>query len=129
MSGVGCGFALQSADLLAQSFTGRSLSQTDVEAGLDAFQQLHDRVILPHADGICADSLVGKNAGTQMRMQRAISESGELSEQYLALTGRIVLPADFQRALMRALVRRPADPARPPDPSPAVSSGRSDADR
>jgi flavin-dependent dehydrogenase len=128
MSGVGCGFALQSADLLARSFAGRSLSATGIQEGLAAYGELHARVIQPHADGICADSLVGKNAEAQARTFRTIGEDAELSQRYLALTGRLILPADFQRALMRALVqRRGAGSERSPKPRATITPIGSDA--
>lgn len=104
MSGVGCGFALVAADLLARSFANRSLDKEDVNDGLDEYRQRFADIILPHANGICGDSLVGKNEATRQRMFRTISGNQELSQKYLALTGRMLLPDEFQRALMRAMM-------------------------
>ncbi|ATE58292.1 FAD-binding monooxygenase [Actinosynnema pretiosum] len=110
MSGVGCGFALASADLLANSFADRSLDGADREAGLAEYRERYSRVLLPHAEGICVDSLVGKDETSRRRMFETISADPELSRRYLALTGRMTLPAEFQRLFMRALMtrRRPA---------------------
>ncbi|MGW1600632.1 NAD(P)/FAD-dependent oxidoreductase [Streptomyces eurythermus] len=112
MSGVGCGFALQSADLLARSFTGRSLNGADLRAGLADYRERFDSTILPHADGICGDSLVGKDEATRQRMFTTICRSPELSQKYLALTGRMVRPAEFQQAFMRGLMSQRVGAAR-----------------
>ncbi|MFE4018389.1 NAD(P)/FAD-dependent oxidoreductase [Streptomyces sp. NPDC059101] len=108
MSGVGCGFALVSADLLARSFADRSLDKTDLGDGLAEYQKRFEDVILPHAEGICGDSLVDKNEASRRRMFQAISGNQELSQKYLALTGRMLMPGEFQRDLMRALMSRGA---------------------
>jgi flavin-dependent dehydrogenase len=110
MSGVGCGFALVSADLLARSFADRSLAKADLKDGLDGYRQRLEDVILPHADGICVDSLVDKNEASRRRMFQTISGNQDLSQKYLALTGRMLLPGDFQRLLMRAMMTRGGAP-------------------
>ena len=110
MSGVGCGFALLSADLLASSFAGRSLAKADVRDGLRDYRQRFEAVILPHASGICGDSLVDKNEVTRRRVFQTISGNQDLSQKYLALTGRMLLPDEFQRALMRAMLTRGGSP-------------------
>jgi flavin-dependent dehydrogenase len=106
MSGVGCGFALLSADLLASSFADRSLDKAELQEGLDDYRQRFEAAVLPHAEGICGDSLVEKDEGSRRRMLQTISGNPDLSQKYLALTGRMLLPAEFQRALMRALMTR-----------------------
>lgn len=106
MAGVGCGFALLTADLLARSFADRSLDGGDLREGLDHYREQFEATLLPHAEGICGDSLVGKNEATRQRMFETICESQELSQKYLALTGRMVAPAEFQRAFMRGLMAR-----------------------
>jgi flavin-dependent dehydrogenase len=118
MSGVGCGFALVSADLLARSFTGRSLAKADLQDGLDEYRQRFGAVILPHAEGICADAVVSKNEASRRRTFQIIRGNPELSQKYLALTGRMLLPGEFQQALMRALLTGSATgPKRKPNPS------------
>ncbi|MCP9986110.1 NAD(P)/FAD-dependent oxidoreductase [Streptomyces sudanensis] len=112
MSGVGCGFALLSADLLARSFADRSLDGAGLREGLDEYRQRFESTLLPHAEGICGDSLVGKDEATRRRMFETICASPELSQKYLALTGRMVLPGEFQRAFMRGLMARGAGAAR-----------------
>jgi flavin-dependent dehydrogenase len=108
MSGVGCGFALLSADLLAHAFASRALTEADVKDGLDEYRQRFADILMPHAKGIIGDSLVGKNEATRRRMFQTISGNQELSQKYLALTGRMLLPDEFQRALMRAMMTRAA---------------------
>jgi flavin-dependent dehydrogenase len=108
MSGVGCGFSLVTADLLARSYAGRSLAKADLAAGAAEYRQRLEDVILPHAEGICGDAVVDKNEASQRRMFQTVSGNPELSQKYLALTGRMLLPGEFQRALMRALMTRGA---------------------
>jgi flavin-dependent dehydrogenase len=106
MSGVGCGFALVSADLLASSFTGRSLAKADLKAGLADYRQRYADAIGPHVQGICADALIGKNGAFRQRMFKTISDSPELSQKYLAITGRLLPPDEFNQDLMRAMLTR-----------------------
>ncbi|MFL9684282.1 MULTISPECIES: NAD(P)/FAD-dependent oxidoreductase [Streptomyces] len=112
MSGVGCGFALLSAQLLAHAFAGRALDAEGVRDGLDDYRQRFEKTVLPHAEGICGDSLVDKDEATRQRMFETICGNPELSQKYLALTGRMVLPAEFQRAFMRGLMARGSGAAR-----------------
>lgn len=107
-SGVGCGFALLSADLLARSFADRSLAGGDLREGLNEYRRRFEETLLPHAEGICGDSLVGKDETTRRRMFETICGSRELSQKYLALTGRMLLPGEFQRAFLRGLMTRGA---------------------
>lgn len=108
MSGVGCGFALVSADLLARSFADRSLDKADLTAGLAEYRQRFEEVLLPHVETICGDSLVEKNEASRQRMFQVISGNEELSQKYLALSGRMLMPNEFQRDLVRALMSRGA---------------------
>ncbi|ROM90327.1 NAD(P)/FAD-dependent oxidoreductase [Pseudomonas brassicacearum] len=106
MSGVGCGFALSSADLLARSFVGRSLDKAGIAEGLVEYRQRFSDTILPHVEGICADSLVERNEAFRLKMFQAISADPDLSRKYLAITGRMLLPSEFHADLMRALTKR-----------------------
>ena len=124
MSGVGCGFALVSADLLARSFEDRSLAKEDLKDGLDEYRRRYEEVLLPHAEGICRDSLVDKGEASQRRTFQTICGNPELSQKYLALTGRMVQPDAFKQDLMRALMTRRTTAAklRPESGSPAMPS-------
>lgn len=106
MSGVGCGFALSSADLLANSFAGRSLAKADLKVGLDDYRQRYAEVIGPHIKGICADAVISKNGAFRRKMFKTISGSPELSQKYLAITGRLLPPDEFNQELMRAMLTR-----------------------
>ena len=106
MSGVGCGFALSSADLLARAFVGRSLDKAGIEEGLAEYRQRFADSILPHVEGICADSLLERNEAFRLKMFQAICTDPNLSRKYLAITGRMLLPAEFHGDLMRALMNR-----------------------
>lgn len=108
MSGVGCGFALVSADLLACSFADRSLTGADLRDGLEEYRQRFADALLAHAKGIYGDSVVDKDETARRRMFQTVSGNPELSQQYLALTGRMLLPSEFQRLFMRALMTRGA---------------------
>lgn len=108
MSGVGCGFALVSGDLLARSFANRPLAKDELSAGLDEYRARFEEVLLPHAEGICRDALVDKDEAAQRRTFATICGNPDLSQRYLALTGRMVLPDEFKQALMRALLTRGA---------------------
>lgn len=103
MSGVGCGFALTCADILGEAFDERDFSPRDVHEGLKAYKGSFERVLVPHVSGLCGNAIVGRAAAAREQMFRTISGNTELSRQYLALTGRLMSPAEFQRALMRAL--------------------------
>ncbi|MEU5696354.1 NAD(P)/FAD-dependent oxidoreductase [Actinosynnema sp. NPDC020468] len=106
MSGIGCGFALVSGDLLARSFANRSLAGDDLAEGLAEYRRRFEEVLLPHAEGIIRDALVDKDEASQQRTFRIICDNPALSQKYLALTGRMVLPGEFKRDLMRALMTR-----------------------
>ncbi|WP_370131780.1 NAD(P)/FAD-dependent oxidoreductase [Streptacidiphilus sp. EB103A] len=106
MSGVGCGFALVTADLLAQSFADRSLDKADLADGLEEYRRRFAEVVRPHIEGIYGDSLVDKNEATRKRMFQTICGNEDLSQKYLSLSGRLLMPAEFQRDLMRALMTR-----------------------
>lgn len=108
MAGVGCGFALVSADLLARSFASRSLDGAGVRDGLEEYRQRFTDVLLPHAEGIWGDSRVDKDEVSRKKMFQTISGDEALSQQYLALTGRMLLPAEYQRIFMRSLLTRSA---------------------
>ncbi|SEK91179.1 NAD(P)/FAD-dependent oxidoreductase [Streptacidiphilus jiangxiensis] len=106
MSGVGCGFALVTADLLAQSFADRSLDKAGVADGLEEYRRRYAETVQPHIEGIYGDSLVEKNEATRKRMFTTICASEDLSQKYLSLSGRLLMPGEFQRDLMRALMTR-----------------------
>jgi flavin-dependent dehydrogenase len=109
MSGVGCAFALTGARLLADAFSDWDRSATGMEQALGAYARSYEATIAPHIAGICADSLGGKNHDAQRRAYQQIGADQALRPAYLALTGRMILPAVFQRAFLRSsLVHRKA---------------------
>lgn len=110
MSGVGCGFALLSASLLAKAFSRRDLSEQQIEEGLVQYASDYRQLILPHMTGICADSLIGKDRGARARAYRSISGNEVLSRAYLSLTGRLISPSEFQRAFLRASLTHKFEP-------------------
>lgn len=107
MSGVGCGFALLSAQMLAQALAGKPLSDP---SGLADYRARYQAFFPAHAAGIRADSLIAKDGAAQQRIYQTICADANLQQQYLALTGRLIAPAQFQRAYLQACMqaRQPA---------------------
>lgn len=106
MSGVGCGFALTSASLLAEAFQHWDRSPGKMDQALEAYARSYQATITPHVAGICADSLTGKSNEAQRSAYQNISANPQLRKAYLALTGRMILPAQFQRAFLQSSLAR-----------------------
>jgi len=105
LSGVGCGFAILSAHLLAQATSSALREGSEFESGLLAYETEFNRLILPHADGIRADSLVVKSEATSLQTYRCIASNPALQKQFVDLTGRVILPASFQKAFASAMIK------------------------
>jgi flavin-dependent dehydrogenase len=105
LSGVGCAFAMVSANLLANATTLPLLEESSLDDGLAAYQAQFSKVILPHARGIHADSLIAKSEATSLQTYRCIAGDPVLQRQFVDLTGRLISPIAFQRAFTSAMVR------------------------
>jgi flavin-dependent dehydrogenase len=112
MSGVGCGFALLGADMLADALEPALLGQEPLEGALDTYASRSREFFLPHANGIAADSLMAKEPEAQLSIYRTIVADVSLQRDYIALTGRLLTPQAFQRAYLRALARSAKSGAR-----------------
>jgi flavin-dependent dehydrogenase len=103
MSGVGCSFAMVSAELLAES-TWRALQEGGkLEVALEAYESAFNALFSPHAQGIRADSLVAKSAEAVRRTYARIVADSDLQQEFIALTGRLITPSQFQRAYLGSL--------------------------
>jgi len=61
-----------------------------------------------HARGIMADSLVARSPEATNAVYRRVVADPVLQRSFIALTGRTILPAAFQRAFLGSLSRRKA---------------------
>ncbi|HEX6376089.1 MAG TPA: NAD(P)/FAD-dependent oxidoreductase [Allosphingosinicella sp.] len=110
MSGVGCGFAFVSADLLVESTAAALAEGQGLEAALEAYARRFAETLGPHVRGICADSLAGKSSQTIAATYARINADEHLQRLFMALTGRLVTPARFQREfLLAAIAAAPAN--------------------
>jgi flavin-dependent dehydrogenase len=108
MSGVGCGYAMVSAamavELIAEHLHCRTAGVHPEAAA--RYRQRLEAMIMPHATGIMADSLIARSPEATRAVYRRIVASPVLQRAFIALTGRIVPPATLQQAFLGAL-RRP----------------------
>ncbi len=105
LSGVGCGFAAASAAMLEQA-TWRALHEgQDLDGPLAAYEQDFNKLFLPHARGIKADSMVAKSPEMAVQTYRCVASSASLQRKFVDLTGRIISPGVFQAAYMSTLVK------------------------
>lgn len=113
LSGVGCGFAAASADMLAEA-TWRALSDgQELEGPLATYESEFNKLFLPHARGIKADSLIAKSPEMATQTYRCITSSTRLQKEFVDLTGRIISPARFQASYASAMVRARIEAQRP----------------
>lgn len=106
MSGVGCGFAIQTASWLAD-IAGPALSGNgDLQTALQRYSDAHQERLLPHAMGICADSLAEPQTQSRHEFFREIANDTALTDSFLALTGRIITPQKFQSEYLRRMMQR-----------------------
>lgn len=103
MSGVGCSFAMTSADMLVESVAPFLRDpEGDLDAGLAAYTGKFDAFFPAHAQGIAADSIIAKSAATTNAVYGRIVRNVDLQRAFIALTGRVLSPAEFQRAYLAA---------------------------
>jgi flavin-dependent dehydrogenase len=103
MSGVGCSFALKSARLLADAVLAHTASPADAMA---AYAASHQQFFPAHCDGIIADSRVAKTDSAVGETYRHILADEQLQRRYLALTARLITPAQFQKNYLLSVARR-----------------------
>lgn len=106
MSGVGCGFAFQSAEWLADHTIESLINGGSMQEALDRYSSYHDRCLSPHAAGINADSLAEPDNGNKLRMFQDVVKDEELTESFLSLTGRIITPQKFQTLYLKKMIEK-----------------------
>jgi menaquinone-9 beta-reductase len=103
-SGVGCGFAIQSAYWLAEKMIPALRKCTEeINHALGEYAIQHSNMLMPHAVGICADSMGHLATPAMMSFYREVAKDAELTEMFLALIGRIISPTAFQTGLIKRL--------------------------
>jgi flavin-dependent dehydrogenase len=102
MSGVGCGFAIVAAHMLAAATYEAILDRRDLTEALARYRSQFDALFLPHALGIRADSLIGASMSGRQSLYRLVVQNPALQRDFIALTGRIISPRDFQQSYLRA---------------------------
>lgn len=121
MSGVGCSFALKSARLLADAILAH---RDEPERALAAYAASHHAFFPPHVAGVVADARVAKTEDAVAETYSHILRDEKLQARYLALTARLITPAEFQKSYLvsvaRGLARKPAPPAAAPQPEVAL---------
>ena len=105
MSGVGCAFAAVSAQLLVASTAAALLSKSDLSNALNDYSHKFEAYFRPHARGISADSLIARSAAATAAVYRRIAGNERLEHAFMALTGRLISPAQFQRAFLKEIGR------------------------
>ncbi|MBP2314300.1 NAD(P)/FAD-dependent oxidoreductase [Azospirillum soli] len=102
MSGVGCGFAMTAADLLVEATAEALTSGADLAPALEAYARRHQETFAGHAQGIIADSVIAKSPETIEAVYGRICGDAGLQRDFIALTGRLIAPAQFQRSFLIA---------------------------
>ncbi len=104
MSGVGCSFAMKTADMLVEAVAAplRLRAPDAVARGLGSYAEQFQAFFAPHAAGIAADSVIAKSAATTAAIYSRIVRNPQLQRVFMALTGRLVSPGEFQRAFLKA---------------------------
>ncbi|HTI09018.1 MAG TPA: NAD(P)/FAD-dependent oxidoreductase [Puia sp.] len=113
MSGVGCGFAFQSAEWLVDHTCKALLDHNDLDSALQSYKEYHEARLLPHAAGIHADSLAESDDGSKLQLYNEIVQDPELTDAFLALTGRIITPQAFFALYLKKKLRKRKQPIYP----------------
>lgn len=113
MSGVGCAFAMLSADMMAEALAPALMSRDPgaIAAGLEDYDARFKSFFPAHAAGIAADSIIAKSEAATSAVYTRICRSPDLQRAFIALTGRVIQPSEFQQAYLAAglaELRRPA---------------------
>ena len=104
MAGVGIGFALVGADLLVTCAAPALRNGSDMAAALDRYATSFHETFDGHVQGILADARIAKNPSSVQKFYRSVIESETLQRQYVAMTGRLISPTEFQKSYLAHLV-------------------------
>lgn len=120
LSGVGCGFAAKSAAMLEEASWRALCDGEDLAKALAIYEQEFNKLFLPHARGIKADSIVAKSPEMAVQTYRCVTSSASLQRKFVDLTGRIISPGLFQTAYISTMVKSRTQPLRS-DATPVLS--------
>lgn len=104
MSGVGCGFAFQSAGWLVDHTAQALLQKTDLSASLQEYAAFHSNQLGSHNAGIIAESFAEPEDGQKEKLYEEVVNDPELINAFLALTGRLITPQQFQNLYLRKVL-------------------------
>jgi flavin-dependent dehydrogenase len=103
--GVGCGWALQSGEWLAESLAGALGSEADVDRALDAYARRHTKALAAH-EKLCSAYSTGRRFNPfEKLLYRAAARDSELAGRMALMGGRwitprqLLTPATFGRIL------------------------------
>jgi menaquinone-9 beta-reductase len=106
MSGVGCAFAIVSADLLAQHVEATFQGAASIPEALSGYAEAFARTFDSHCRGVMGDSLVGSSGAQRSSVYRQIVADEELQRAFIALTGRVTSPMEFQKRFIARTARK-----------------------
>lgn len=90
--GVGCGWALQSGEWLAESLAGALGNQADVERGLEVYSRRHHKALAAH-EKVCSDYSTGRKFNRFERLlYRGAARDPELAGRMALMGGRWITP-------------------------------------
>lgn len=112
MSGVGCAFAMVSADMLVEKTWQPLRDGGDLSPALAQYETAFNAFFLPHAQGIKADAVIAKTPESVQQTYARIVASPPLQSDFIALTGRLISPKRFQQVYLAAAMRSSAKPMR-----------------
>jgi len=106
MSGVGCSFAMVAASMAIETIV-EALKEgaSDIGVAAAAYSARFEHAILPHAKGIMADSLIGRTPEATNAVYRQVTADVQLQRKFIALTGRLITPSEFQRAFLSSIAK------------------------
>lgn len=105
LSGVGYGFAAVSAGMLAKATIPALSERQELGPSLALYEAEFNKLFLPHARGIKADSIVAKSPEMAIQTYRCVTSSAALQREFVDLTGRIISPGRFQAAYVSTMVK------------------------
>jgi flavin-dependent dehydrogenase len=124
--GVGCGWAFQSGEWLADD-VGRALSSgSGLDEALETYAHHHRERLHPHQRLVNAFSRAKPHSGLERALIRAAASDTAFRRLFLRFNARLLHPRDvltpgtLARAVWLAWTRKPSEPATMP-PSPALS--------
>ena len=93
--GVGCGWALQSGEWLAEALAGALGSEADVERGLEDYSRKHHKALAAH-EKLCSAYSTGRKFNPFERLlYRGAARDRELAGRMALMGGRWITPQEM----------------------------------